>query len=142
MKSRAPRRIASTASSTLPHAVITMTGRLLSSATISREKVQAFLTRSGVARVVQIDQQRVVRIRCQCLPDLSGRLGAIHPITLGMKQQLESLENMRLIVRRENPWGAVCRADETAPWNGAPCDFAEVGMSYGEDVATVPVTAS
>ena len=43
MKSRAPRRMASTASPTLPHAVITMTGRLLSRRDDLREQVETFL---------------------------------------------------------------------------------------------------
>ena len=40
MKSRAPRRMASTASCTLAQAVITITGRLLSMATISESSVR------------------------------------------------------------------------------------------------------
>ena len=42
-KSRAPRRIASTATSTLPHAVITTTGSVASSALQLREQVEPFL---------------------------------------------------------------------------------------------------
>jgi len=49
---------------------------------------------------VEIDQQGIVRIHGQGLPDLSGRLGAVHPITLGMKQKVESFEDVWLIVRR------------------------------------------
>ena len=57
-KSRAPRRIASTATSTLPHAVITTTGSGVSSCCSLREQVEPFLARRGVARVVQIHQRR------------------------------------------------------------------------------------
>ena len=72
-----------------------------------RKKIQAFLARRGVARVVEIDQQRIIGIRGQRLPDFGGRLGALHPIALGTKQKLESFENVRLIVGRKNAWRAV-----------------------------------
>ena len=65
-----------------------------------RKKVQAFLTRSSVSRVVEIDQQRIIGVRGQCLPDFAGRLDALHPIALGTKQQLEGFEDVRLVVRR------------------------------------------
>ena len=59
-KSRAPRRIASTATSTVPHAVITTTGRVASSARSCGEQVEALRPRRRVARVVEIDQCDVV----------------------------------------------------------------------------------
>ncbi len=57
-KSRAPRRIASTATSTLPHAVITTTGSVGSSAWMRGQQVEPLAPRRRVARVVQVDQQR------------------------------------------------------------------------------------
>ena len=59
MKSRAPRRIASTASSTLPQAVITITGSVRVERLQAVEQVQTFLAGRGVARVVQVHQHRV-----------------------------------------------------------------------------------
>ena len=59
MKSRAPRRIASTATSTLPHAVITTTGSVASSAWSSREEIEPLPARRRVARVVEVHQDGV-----------------------------------------------------------------------------------
>ena len=58
-KSRAPRRIASTATSTLPQAVITITGSVGILRAQLREQIEPLLARGRVARVVQVDQHRV-----------------------------------------------------------------------------------
>ena len=58
-KSRAPRRIASTATSTLPQAVITTTGSVAIVRAELRQQVEPFLARGRVARVVEIHQHGV-----------------------------------------------------------------------------------
>ena len=65
-RSRArPRRMASTASSTLPQAVITTTGSVASSACRRVEQVQPLLARGGVARVVEVHQHGVELARLE-----------------------------------------------------------------------------
>jgi hypothetical protein len=59
MKSRAPRRIASTATSTLPQAVITTTGSVGSMPWMRDSRIQPSFARRRVARVVQVDQADV-----------------------------------------------------------------------------------
>ena len=58
-KSRAPRRIASTATSTLAHAVSTMTGSVGSCGVQPRQQIQPFLPGRRVAGVIEIDQRRI-----------------------------------------------------------------------------------
>jgi hypothetical protein len=86
---------------------MTITGRLLSSATISESRSSP-PSRSGVARVVEIDQQRVIGIHpANASRTSAGDLALIHAVALGMKQQLQRFENVGLIVGRENARGAV-----------------------------------
>ena len=63
MKSCAPRRMASTATSTLAHAVMTMTGICASWALTWREQVEAFVAGGGVAGVVEVDEERIEGVR-------------------------------------------------------------------------------
>ena len=73
MKSRAPRRIASTARSTLPQAVITTTGKVGSIAWILRQQIKAFAARGCVARVIQIDQDDVEIFGVNCFEHFNRR---------------------------------------------------------------------
>ena len=103
MKSRAPRRMASTASSTLPQAVMTTTG----SVGVQRwqccgEQVQAFLARGGVAGVVQVHQDDVELVRLQAAQDPGGRGSGFDRVSLRLQKQAQGLEDVRLIVGHKN----------------------------------------
>ena len=50
-----------------------------------RKQIEAFLAGRGVARVVEIDQQRVIGIQVQRLADLRGRSGLLDAIALGIE---------------------------------------------------------
>ena len=110
MKSRAPRRMASTASPTLPQAVITMTGMLLSRATISESRSRPFLAGSSVARVIQVDEDGVVELAGEGLAHRCWRLRGIDGEALGPQQQLERFQNVRLIVSGQNAAGDAGRS--------------------------------
>ncbi len=107
IKSRAPRRMASTARPTLPQAVITITGMLLSSATISESRSRPFLARGGIARVVQIDQDCVIELAGQRLAHGAGRLRRVDRKPRRAQQQLQRFEDVRLVVSGENASGAL-----------------------------------
>ena len=98
MKSRAPRRMASTASSTLPHAVITITGSLPSMRDDLRQQVQAFLPGGRVAGVVQVDQECIKAAVLQRLHYQVGGMGLFDSVAFRLQQKLECIENVRLIV--------------------------------------------
>ena len=70
MKSRAPRRMASTARSMLAHAVITMMGSCESLLADAREQVEALAPRGGVAGVVQVDENTIDLLDGERLQDL------------------------------------------------------------------------
>ena len=72
MKSRAPRRIASTATSTVPQAVITTTGSDSSASVDALQQVEAFLARGGVARVVEVHQDHVEVLQLERAQDCGG----------------------------------------------------------------------
>ena len=97
-KSRAPRRIASTATSTLAHAVSTMTGSIGSSDLQPREQVEPFLTRGRIARVIQIDQRRVEIRFGDGGKHRGGRRHGLHLKPLALQEQLKGFENVALIV--------------------------------------------
>ncbi len=76
MKSRAPRRIASTATSTEPHAVITTTGSDSSAVWMRGQQVEPLFAGGGVAGVVEVDQDDVVvlqleRARVSCAGEVA-----------------------------------------------------------------------
>ena len=102
-KSRTPRRIASTARSTLPQPVITITGSSRSSCLHAREQIDALAPRGRVAGVVQIHQHEIERPR---LERAQRRLGRGHGVVfdpLALEQQLQSVEQVGLIVRDQDP---------------------------------------
>jgi len=59
MKSRAPRRMASTASSTEPQAVMTITDSVASRSWDAVQQIEPLLSGGGIARVVEVDQHGV-----------------------------------------------------------------------------------
>ena len=73
MKSRAPRRIASTARSTLPQAVITTTGKRRIGGANARQQVQTFAAGGCIASVVEIDQHDVEFVRVDGSEHTFGR---------------------------------------------------------------------
>src|SRR5271170_3228348 len=66
-----------------------------------RQKVETLLPRSRIAGVIQIDQQRVVRPIAQGIEHHLWRTGPVDTIALGPHQQLDRVQNMRLIVSHE-----------------------------------------
>ncbi len=71
-----------------------------------RKEVEAFLARRGVARVVQVDQDRIVRFAGERFAHCGRRLRGIDDVAFGAQQQFDGLEDMRLIVRGENAGGS------------------------------------
>ncbi len=102
-KSRAPRRIASTARSTVPQAVMTMTGSVSVDLLDPREQVEAFLARGRVARVVQIDERGVALTGLQRRQNAGGRAGGLAFQALALEQEAQGLEDVALIVGDQNP---------------------------------------
>ena len=108
-KSRAPRRIASTATSTMPQAVITTTGSVASCAVHLREQVEAFLARRRVARVVEVHQDGVELAPLERARDAQPASSAASiSIALGLEQQAQRFEHVGLIVGDEEASGR-CR---------------------------------
>ena len=100
-KSRAPRRIASTARSTLPQAVITTTGSVGSSACRRVEQVEALRARGGVARVVEVHQHDVELARLDRAPRQRGGRGrGLEVEALALEQQAQRLAARRAGRRR------------------------------------------
>ena len=102
MKSRAPRRMASTASSMLPQAVIRTTGSVLSMARIRVQQIQAFLAGGGVAGVVEVDEDDVEVAGLQRRDDACRRRRRLDPESLGLQQQPQRFEDVRLVVGDQN----------------------------------------
>ena len=102
MKSRAPRRMASTASSTEPHAVITITGRVESRRLDAVEQLEPFLPGSGVAGVVEVHQHDVEVARFDGVDGGGGRVHALGLVAFAFDQEAERFENIGLIVGDEN----------------------------------------
>jgi hypothetical protein len=79
----------------------------------ARQQVEALLAGGGVARVVEVDEQHVVVALAQRLQQQLRRAHAVHIDALRSEQQLDGLEDVRLIVGNQNPdWllltGMVC----------------------------------
>ena len=105
-KSRAPRRIASTARSTVPQAVMTMTGSVGSSSLDPREQVEPLLPRRRVARVVQVDQHRVEVARLERRRARRPASDAVsHSKPFALEQQAQGLEHVALVVGDQDPVG-------------------------------------
>ena len=102
-KSRAPRRIASTATSTVPHAVITTTG----SVGIERRSAasRSSPSRAGrrVARVVQVDEHGVEVARLDGGEHGGRRGGGLALESLALEQQAQRLEHVALVVGDRGP---------------------------------------
>ena len=81
-----------------------------------REQVKAFLARGGVTRVVQVDQDSIVKFAGQRLAHRGGRLCGIDFEAGGAQQQLERFEDVRLIIGRKDAAGAlaIARFDEAS----------------------------
>ena len=102
-KSRAPRRIASTARSTVPQAVMTMTGIGDVELLQPRQERQALLARRRVARVVQIDQGDLEVARLDRRQHAGRRRRRLDVAALGFEQQAKRLQHVGLVVADENP---------------------------------------
>ena len=102
-KSRAPRRIASTATSTLPQAVITTTGSVGSMRPHRVQEVEPLLARGRVARVVEVHQEDVELLVLERGDDAGRRGGGVDLVALGLEQQPQRLEHVGLIVGDEQP---------------------------------------
>ena len=102
MKSRAPRRIASTATSTLPQAVITTTGSVGSTPWMRDSRFEPFLAGGRVARVVQIDQRDVELPRLDGGQHAGRRRRGFELEALALEQQAQRFEHVRLVVGDEH----------------------------------------
>jgi hypothetical protein len=102
MKSRAPRRIASTASSTDPHAVITITGSVESRRLNAVEQVEPFLPGGGVARVIEVHQHDVEVARLHGVDGRRRRVDALGLIAFALDQEAQGFEDVGLIVRDQD----------------------------------------
>ena len=69
----------------------------------ARQQIQALLAGGGVARVVQVDEQHIVVALAQRFKQQLGRAHAVHADPLRGEQQLDGLEDVRLIVGDQNP---------------------------------------
>jgi hypothetical protein len=98
MKSRAPRRIASTATSTLPPRRHHDDRERGIEALDAREQVEPFLAGRRVARVVQVDQRDVELTRFDGGQHAGGRRRRFELEALGLQQQPQRLEDVGLIV--------------------------------------------
>ena len=96
-KSRAPRRIASTAMSTLAHAVSTMTGSV-GSGRAAAPAGPALPVRSRVAGVVEIDQRRIEVGFVDRRQHGRGRRHRLHLKALALEKQLQRFEDVALVV--------------------------------------------
>ena len=80
----------------------------------AREQVEALLAGGGVARVVEVDEQDIVVALAQRFEQQLRRAHAVDVDALRRQQQLDGLENVRLIVGDQN-------ADSfLLTWNGLP----------------------
>jgi hypothetical protein len=66
------------------------------------EQVQAFLTRGGIAGVVQINQHGIIEVAGESFPHRCWGLRGVNFKALRAKQQFDRFENVRLIVSRKN----------------------------------------
>ena len=81
---------------------MTMTGRLRIERDNFGEKIETLLSGGSIARVVEVDQHCVIGIQVQRLAHLSGRTGLFDTIAVGIEQKLQSLQDVRLVVSRED----------------------------------------
>ena len=100
-KSRAPRRIASTARCTDPHAVITTTGIDASAVVDAPQQLEAFFARRGVAGVVEVDQHDVVVALPKRGHHGGRRFDQVDQVALGLEQQAQGFEHVALVVGDE-----------------------------------------
>ena len=105
MKSRAPRRIASTAFSTLPHAVITTVGQRGVERLELRDQLESLAAGGGVARVVEVEQHGVEVGGLDGREHAGGRGGGLDVVALALEQQAERLADVGLVVRDEDVGG-------------------------------------
>ena len=103
MKSRAPRRIASTARFTEPHAVITTTGSDVVGRVDAAQQVEPLLARRRVARVVQVDEHDVVvALASSAVSTARGRVDGVDLVALALEQQPQRFEHVGLVVGDED----------------------------------------
>ncbi len=69
----------------------------------AREQREAFFTRRGVARVVQVDQRDVEIARVDGRQDAGGRRRRFDVAAFRLEQQPQRLEDVGLVVGDENP---------------------------------------
>ena len=69
-----------------------------------RQQVEPLLARGCVAGVIQVDQQRIVRTAAQRIEHHLRRTRAVNMIAFRSHQQLDRIENVRLIVRHQQAW--------------------------------------
>ena len=98
MKSRAPRRMASTARSTLPQAVITITGSIAIERLNLLEQLEPFLPGGGVARIVQIDDDEVEIFVLEAPQNFRRRFSRFDLVAFALQQQTQRFEHIRLVV--------------------------------------------
>ena len=101
-KSRAPRFIASTATSTVDHAVMTIIGNAGLMAWISRDGVETFLAGRCVAGVVQVHHDKRVIALLDRAEKLGRRAGTIGVVAGAFKQHAQRYEHVVLIVGDED----------------------------------------
>jgi transcriptional regulator CtsR len=67
------------------------------------QQIEAFPAGGGVARVIQVDQHHIVVALVQRLHQQLRQSHAVHIDRLRLEQQLNCLQNMRLVVGNQNP---------------------------------------
>ena len=90
--------MASTARSTLLHAVITITGSNGSAGLHLRQQLKALLAGGCVAGVIQIHDRRIVVAIFNGLDHLAGRFDRLDSVPFALQQQPQRLQHIRLIV--------------------------------------------
>src|SRR5690606_2916352 len=64
----------------------------------ARQQLEAFAPRRGVARIVQVDQQRIEVALLYRLQYTRRRCGRLHLVVLRLQQDAERLEDIGLVV--------------------------------------------
>jgi len=67
------------------------------------KQFQTFRAGGCIAGVIEVDEKGVEGFTGHPIQDLTRRLGSGYPVTLGLQQQLDCIQNMGLIIGGQNP---------------------------------------
>ena len=68
------------------------------------KQLETFRTRGSIPSVVEVNQERIEGFAGNHIPNFAGRLRSRYPVTFRLQQQLDSIQNMGLIIRGEYSW--------------------------------------